>query len=321
MLKLYKEHILVKNKKLKKSQLRNIIKESIKQLMSEQPVGAKVTAKICNPTPNECQGTMSSGFHITICDGPGWGQNCSTPNVGDYFVSTAVGTGCGSGGGSAMGYYKTSWEVVQLDDFGPEDGKRMRYHQCDYDEPEQGCTDPTATNYDPIATIDDGSCTYTGNPITGHAPNDLTQVGVLAPDEPQKKWGVQACDCQQYISMGGTCNNLNIFSTSFPISIDGNPPAPGDTFQVPDSIDMYGGPTIYTIDKLHNPHHNCPGAGLPFAALDVGGSCDFNSATCPQQPREPDIQSKMTEPDDEITRMQKLANIDVDDMDLKKQRK
>ena len=23
-----------------------------------------------------------------------------------------------------------------------------------------GCTDPTALNYDPLATIDDGSCTY-----------------------------------------------------------------------------------------------------------------------------------------------------------------
>ena len=23
-----------------------------------------------------------------------------------------------------------------------------------------GCTDPTAVNYDPLATIDDGSCTY-----------------------------------------------------------------------------------------------------------------------------------------------------------------
>ena len=31
-----------------------------------------------------------------------------------------------------------------------------------------GCTDPTATNYDPLASIDDGSCTYgcAGNALT-----------------------------------------------------------------------------------------------------------------------------------------------------------
>ena len=26
-----------------------------------------------------------------------------------------------------------------------------------------GCTDPLATNYDPLATVDDGSCTYTSS--------------------------------------------------------------------------------------------------------------------------------------------------------------
>ena len=26
--------------------------------------------------------------------------------------------------------------------------------------PIQGCTDSTATNYDPLATVDDSSCTY-----------------------------------------------------------------------------------------------------------------------------------------------------------------
>ena len=28
------------------------------------------------------------------------------------------------------------------------------------DPPVYGCTDPLATNYDPLATVDDGSCTY-----------------------------------------------------------------------------------------------------------------------------------------------------------------
>ena len=30
--------------------------------------------------------------------------------------------------------------------------------------PVSGCTDPTATNYDPTATVDDGSCVYPPSP-------------------------------------------------------------------------------------------------------------------------------------------------------------
>jgi len=118
-----------------------------------------------------------------------------------------------------------------------------------------GCTDPLANNYDPTATVDDGSCAYTGTWQTGN--------------------GVQACDCQQYISMGGTCNNQNVLSTSYPISIDGNLPAPGDTFQIP------GNPTIWTIQSLHDPIIPCLDAIPALAATDVGGHCDFNYATCP----------------------------------------
>ena len=37
----------------------------------------------------------------------------------------------------------------------------MRYLACTYPSVIEGCTDPNANNYDPLANVDDGSCTYT----------------------------------------------------------------------------------------------------------------------------------------------------------------
>ncbi len=38
---------------------------------------------------------------------------------------------------------------------------------CTYPPPVPGCTDPTATNYNPAATVDDGTCTYPPVPVPG----------------------------------------------------------------------------------------------------------------------------------------------------------
>lgn len=43
--------------------------------------------------------------------------------------------------------------------------------------PVYGCTDPAATNYDPNATIDDGSCTYPGNSTTWYRDADNDGYG------------------------------------------------------------------------------------------------------------------------------------------------
>tara|TARA_R110001592_G_scaffold121308_4_gene326743 strand:+ start:450 stop:1367 length:918 start_codon:yes stop_codon:yes gene_type:complete len=117
---------------MKKSQLRNIIREVIKennsQLLNEQNVqGAAITAVICDPQPNECNQPRIESDYITICAGPGW-TNCVTPQVGDYFTSQAVNSACNSGQGMGT----TSWEVVSIQGYGPEDGKRLGYHQCNY---------------------------------------------------------------------------------------------------------------------------------------------------------------------------------------------
>ncbi len=133
---------------MKKSQLRNIIKEVIRgnpQLLNEQVQGAAVCAIICNPGPNDCTQTICDTNFITICDGPGY-TNCTTPVVGDYMVSTSVKPNCQMGVS-----YNTSWEVTYISGYDTPNGMRMRYHQCDYVGwqppsfdciPGQGCIDP-----------------------------------------------------------------------------------------------------------------------------------------------------------------------------------
>ena len=49
-----------------------------------------------------------------------------------------------------------------------------------------GCTDPTATNYDPLATIDDGTCTYTST-CTNPSPS-VAYVSELIHDRVRVNW-------------------------------------------------------------------------------------------------------------------------------------
>ena len=60
--------------------------------------------------------------------------------------------------------------------------------QLTYNGPIVGCTDPSACNYNPLATIDNGTCLFPGDPLCTHGPdlaidqNDLTssiQVGTI----------------------------------------------------------------------------------------------------------------------------------------------
>ena len=42
-----------------------------------------------------------------------------------------------------------------------------------------GCTDPLATNYDPTATVDDGSCQYPPVVCAEDAPTNLSATNVI----------------------------------------------------------------------------------------------------------------------------------------------
>ena len=58
---------------------------------------------------------------------------------------------------------------------------------CDVTPPVSGCTDPTANNYDPLATCDDGSCTY-DCPDPGNCDDGICANG-------DETWDASICDC------------------------------------------------------------------------------------------------------------------------------
>ncbi|MBL6877990.1 MAG: fasciclin domain-containing protein, partial [Flavobacteriaceae bacterium] len=61
--------------------------------------------------------------------------------------------------------------------------------------PNPGCTDPTATNYDANAIVDDGSCTY--------ATNTVYDVVVTSPDHTYLEIGIDTCGFDAYLSGPG----------------------------------------------------------------------------------------------------------------------
>ena len=150
-----------------KKLIKKILEEETK-LLNEAPVlGAKVTAVICTPLPNEWSGPWVDPYFIRIYQQGVW----VTPQVGDYMISTAVRQTTGA----FMGY-KTSWRIISIQAYGTVEGDREGYHKCELDRP--GCMDPLACNFKPYAQInvDDGSCVYPGCDDPNAANYDPTLV-------------------------------------------------------------------------------------------------------------------------------------------------
>ena len=98
----------------------------------------------------------SLGYHNAVeVDESTWIANDTTPNGGFYFTF-----------GSTGGYFiadsaKTYYYVCQ-----PHASMGMKGVIIVNSVATYGCTDSTATNFDPLATIDDGSCQYDSTCIT-----------------------------------------------------------------------------------------------------------------------------------------------------------
>ena len=43
----------------------------------------------------------------------------------------------------------------------------IKVYGTESEEGRRGCTDPLASNYDPVATVDDGQCVYLADPVSG----------------------------------------------------------------------------------------------------------------------------------------------------------
>jgi len=109
------------------------------------------------------------------------GHTCPTSNIGCYPSTSAIETGGNmitdyfvkiedTNGNSDYVYWSEYVEEI----YGCTDPMAINYNpeatiddgSCQYEEEIYGCTDPMAINYNPEATIDDGSCQY-GEPTGG----------------------------------------------------------------------------------------------------------------------------------------------------------
>ena len=150
--------------------------------------------------------------------GAGW--NPSSPN-------SAKSYGC-PGGGSCYSDFDMHTKLIINDT--PAYNCDKQNLQC----PTYGCTDPTATNYDGNATVDDGSCTYPPAPVYGcmntlacnyneHATVD--DGGCLIPGAcEQCNWGCPGTDTNPELDGSGTlvtitnaydCDGINLCNPAY----------------------------------------------------------------------------------------------------------
>ena len=159
---------------MKKGQLRNIIRESIREMMTEQwslpnCVGRQVAALKCGTNGSGPGGSFIGGYnygHPPSCmtiDG-------QTPQPGDLFIikSTTPSYDCDTGNpGSGWNYGSNAlvgnqYEVTYTFPCYESALSQPSNEYFDFESVAccgiEGCTNPQATNYNPSAICDDGSC-------------------------------------------------------------------------------------------------------------------------------------------------------------------
>ena len=180
---------------MKKTNLRKIIRESIKELMTEQSTtyhrwkgygnnctvsGIVQWTSYNNPGGTDfwqAVGSPSPGQFLGL-DGTTYGRGCwEYLGTGNSFVNTWNATDMGYDMGSAAIFpdctsCRNITTPTPCTTYGCTDPTAMNYNatilpNCDDNScvytSQFGCTDSTASNYDPAATIDDGSCITTSS--------------------------------------------------------------------------------------------------------------------------------------------------------------
>jgi len=183
---------------MQKSQLRNIIRESIKELMTEQSnsnvtvgvgdvvaVAAASPGGLTNPQDLPSPGVQPGPFNALFGGGfssIGMSANTNTTSMShncgysevhtidsqafatefNNIMSGQVGVYIQIASGNSYQALQSVYNQMDADFDGPQGG--CTYVGPGSQPPVQGCTDSTATNYNSQAIIDDGSCTYTPPP-------------------------------------------------------------------------------------------------------------------------------------------------------------
>tara|TARA_R110002167_G_scaffold107948_1_gene275838 strand:+ start:129 stop:1121 length:993 start_codon:yes stop_codon:yes gene_type:complete len=142
---------------MKKSELRKIIRESIKGLVNEQPSpdGAQIAMCICDcpPPPTGPAGGCSSNY---TCPNSSQMSNAyltiggQTPQVGDKFYSDCM---------PQVNQHVCTWEVTAVGNLGTSQGNRQPSTECGSQVNEdRGCMDTNALNYNECCDTTDPNC-------------------------------------------------------------------------------------------------------------------------------------------------------------------
>ena len=307
---------------MKKSQLKNIIRESIKKLMTEQLsnydchhfmpcvsspgysgppsmqifpwidiqwLGAWQTANpnvpYNDPLRHQAYADASEQAYIAMGSPSPYSVTQAEVQFGQSWSQGAPYLGCWKYTGlyscttaTAANYM---WQVTQLGPVTPQSQNSCQICQDSLPAPVSGCTDSNASNYDPNATQDDGSCDY------GFYCKDIM---------PQKPGIAKKCT-------PGTAQNPGPFETLQDCLASGCEPKQFDKDLEKDVDDTF----------------------IVGPAKDVDDTFIVDPA-----PTNPALQPKKTEPTDkerdierqrDIERLKKLANINPQDVSRKRKRR
>ena len=206
---------------MKKSKLRSIIKESIKELIGEQviPDGYYTLSNIQDALDyievngsiiagySSATGTYSPGFRYSVCkqqacaNGYWTGSDCNNPGTGCITVQhsiTDIDTLTIPGGGLDNSILDASNDPNSgYYDLVIGQGPGTYYAPCNaaceaYTPPLLGCTDPAAANFNPEADTDDGSCVILGctdDGATNFNPNATQEDGSCSYGDPDPNPG------------------------------------------------------------------------------------------------------------------------------------
>lgn len=165
----------------------------------------------CSVTACGQTGTQTATRTCTNPTPSGGGADCSLLDGGNSSKTQACSTPACTGRAKCLGLNQCGWDP---NDSGPA--------QCTIDSdcggappPVPGCTDPSATNYNSSATVNDGSCTYPPPPPPPPPPPGTFSVTVI------KTTGGSIKSTDNLINCGSTC--INYYASGSSVTLQAIP--------------------------------------------------------------------------------------------------